>query len=459
MRLDITAHGGDVQLVGLTVTAASNGGTARAGDAAAADGQHGASKRKNIVSAAGAIDPIPAAALRRVVAGLEVEGSSSSSSPASGNDAAGQLQSPSRATLFPADLAVPASLEDAVAGLKEFNLDQKVAAAKEKAKETAATHPKVPEHMRAALALFVAQGSTADGGADAEADKAVYQLANEALQSLDPSTLQPWRDFLWLVLHAWKLVRPEPETVVFRGCSTALADLNLDYSGAAGNGAVLCWAGASPVATSMNVLRQALATSTPDNAGAGMDADGNASPKPRTIVALQLAGSGSSQGRDLSYFGGYSSDRIRPPIVFLPPGVSFTVKSVTVLGNGVAMVRCIESSGGSEPGGGASAILDTTFAADNGLPGGRSTPATGPLVPLPGQVAPPSAEPSESAAPPAPAAATSAAAYFGSGSANAEERALHYLPSSSDDEEEEEDGLEDEYWSEDDDVSSGYSEE
>jgi hypothetical protein len=100
-----------------------------------------------------------------------------------------------------------------------------------------------------------------------------------------------------------------------------------------------------------------------------------------------------SLGRDLSYFGEYSSDRIRPPLVFLPPGLSFTVTSITALGGGVTVVRCTEvpihatplSPAGDEPASvsrprPAGMILDLSYVDSEGNSVGAS-PAVGPLIP------------------------------------------------------------------------------
>ena len=117
--------------------------------------------------------------------------------------------------LFPADLAVAASLEDAVAALKDLepfgaNMPVLVEGAKEKAKETVHTHPGVPEHMRAALAFYVADSDGGGGGggevkdgaeaaapAAASSSTSVYDLIDQALKGSDPiQAVAPWRDLL-----------------------------------------------------------------------------------------------------------------------------------------------------------------------------------------------------------------------------------------------------------------------
>jgi hypothetical protein len=92
----------------------------------------------------------------------------------------------------------------------------------------------------------------------------------------------------------------------------------------------------------------------------------------------------------LSYFSDFSSDRIRPPLVFLPPGVSFTVKSLTALGGGATIIRCEELPHAVEGGEALaslanlvrtpSMILDLTYLDDDGEPT-AVVHAAGPLSP------------------------------------------------------------------------------
>jgi len=396
--------------LGFTEGSGSSGGNGVGGAGEHSNVDASSKKRKNVLQpgAAGKIDPVPKQALLRI-AGVATEGAVGAADGQDGNRAIASaethrtsiaIQDIGRtAALFPADLSVAESLDDAVAALKGAqlvqNIDARLEAAKEKAKATEITHPKIPEHMRAALAFYVAD--EAEAGAEAGTTGAaacVYDLIDQALKSTDRSALLPWRDLVWLVLHAWKLVRPEPESTIYRGCNIPLSELPMQYTengsssssinGSSGGGAgdesndtVLCWAGASPAATSMHILRTLL----------GQEG-------PRSYFALKLgSGGGSSQARDLSYFGRYYSDRIRPPVVYLPPGIQFTVKSVTTLGNGVAMVRCIETTNaGAVNVGGFGRILDTSYIGKDGSP----TPATqlqarGPLMPrtgsTPGSVA------------------------------------------------------------------------
>ena len=85
--------------------------------------------------------------------------------------------------------------------------------------------------MRAALSLYAAGVGTPpradaandDGGPDASPRATpIYALVNAALRSADAGAMVPWRDFVWLVLHAWKKLRPEPETTLYRGMPFAL---------------------------------------------------------------------------------------------------------------------------------------------------------------------------------------------------------------------------------------------
>ena len=78
-----------------------------------------------------------------------------------------------------------------------------------------------------------------------------YFLMNKALRDKDRRAALPWRDYIWLLLHALKLLPPSRESVVFRGCKgKSLSELGLQVK----PGKEVVWSGFSSTATTVDVM-------------------------------------------------------------------------------------------------------------------------------------------------------------------------------------------------------------
>ena len=239
IKFIITAHGCDCQLISITaqriaLSAVPGQVVGGQGSAFAVGGQDTRRQRPALTAA---VEPIPVSILERIAdVGLE-SGVINSTGPG----------------LFPKDFPVPLSLEEAVAGVATLvgQTDQ-VNEALRKAQETEAVHPHIPEHMRAALALYAQDAvpreesfhfrlnralrsicTSATDNNDTYADTAANTNNNTntndsitdadstdttTLADADTDALSPWRNYLWLLLHALKHLEPVPELRLYRGC-------------------------------------------------------------------------------------------------------------------------------------------------------------------------------------------------------------------------------------------------
>lgn len=82
--------------------------------------------------------------------------------------------------------------------------------ASKKARKVAKTLPHIPQHMLAAIVLY-----TMEDVADRE--KSVYYILNKALRAKVRANVKPWRDYIWLLLNALKLLPAASSVMVFRG--------------------------------------------------------------------------------------------------------------------------------------------------------------------------------------------------------------------------------------------------
>lgn len=59
----------------------------------------------------------------------------------------------------------------------------------------------------------------------------VYKPLNEALRAQDRAAVMPWRDFIWLLMHALRKVPPiERNVMVYRGMPISLSELGFNYA-------------------------------------------------------------------------------------------------------------------------------------------------------------------------------------------------------------------------------------
>ena len=136
-----------------------------------------------------------------------------------------------------------------------------------------------------------------------------YYVMNAALREKNRQAARPWRDFVWLLLHALRKLPPSKARVVYRGMSgSELAE-----------GAELQWSAFSSTATKVDVMEVFLHTK---EATAGA----------RTMIHLELT---EPVGRDVSAFSLYPQECE----VLLPPNVCFEVVSHYNAGSGLVIVR------------------------------------------------------------------------------------------------------------------------
>ena len=78
-----------------------------------------------------------------------------------------------------------------------------------------------------------------------------YFMMNKALRDKDRKAALPWRDYIWLLLHALKLLPPSRESVVFRGCKgKSMSELGLQVK----PGKEVVWSGFSSTARTVDVM-------------------------------------------------------------------------------------------------------------------------------------------------------------------------------------------------------------
>ena len=112
--------------------------------------------------------------------------------------------------------------------------------------------------------------------------------------------MRPWRDYIWMLLHALKAAPPALQRTVWRGLRVAFGELVGDYE----KGDEPQWSGFSSTATSIEVMTTFLGTE-----GA------------RTLFQIELS---ASIGRDIKPFSLFPAE----DEVLLPPNVVFEVASV-----------------------------------------------------------------------------------------------------------------------------------
>ena len=77
-----------------------------------------------------------------------------------------------------------------------------------------------------------------------------YFMMNKALRDKDRKAALPWRDYIWLLLHALKLLPPSPARNVFRGCKKPMSEFGLQVE----PNKEVVWSGFSSTATTVDVM-------------------------------------------------------------------------------------------------------------------------------------------------------------------------------------------------------------
>ena len=131
------------------------------------------------------------------------------------------------------------------------------------------------------------------------------------LRGKDRSAVRPWRDIIWLLLHALKKLPESPHRTVYRGMKNKPADLGGNYE----KEDEFTWSGFTSTSTNMEVMKSFV----------GKVGD-------RTLFVLKSDGC----GRGLVDFSLFPSE----DEVVLPPNVRFEVESVFDTGNGLVILQC-----------------------------------------------------------------------------------------------------------------------
>ena len=148
---------------------------------------------------------------------------------------------------------------------------------------------------------------------------------NAALREKNRQAVRPWRDFVWLLLHALRKLPPSRARVVYRAMpGVVLAE-----------GAELQWSAFSSTATKVDVMKAFLPETTAPGWFFASNTASNTGP--RTMVHLELT---EPVGRDVSAFSLYPQECE----ALLPPNVCFKVVSRYNDGSGLNIVQCTQTS-------------------------------------------------------------------------------------------------------------------
>ncbi|EOD21600.1 hypothetical protein EMIHUDRAFT_240965 [Emiliania huxleyi CCMP1516] len=145
---------------------------------------------------------------------------------------------------------------------------------------------------------------------DMPRERSPYYVMNAALREKNRQAVRPWRDFVWLLLHALRKLPPSKARMVYRGMAGCVLE----------EGDELQWSAFSSTATKVDVMQVFLDT---EEATAG----------PRTMIHLELT---EPVGRDVSAFSLYPQECE----VLLPPNVCFEVVSQYNASSGLVIVQC-----------------------------------------------------------------------------------------------------------------------
>ena len=156
------------------------------------------------------------------------------------------------AGLFPADLPVlPLALalepvQDAIA-----TFAQQLKLALKQGKKLQKKHPAMTVDMCSAIVFYTMEAEPREGS--------LYYHLNGALRAKDRAAVRPWRDYIWLLLHALRKLPASDKTVAFRGCQRASSALGFDLT----PGSDFQWAAFSSTATTIDVMKDFLGTTGP----------------------------------------------------------------------------------------------------------------------------------------------------------------------------------------------------
>ena len=219
--------------------------------------------------------------------------------------------------MFPADLPVP-SFASALAPLigklpkVEPNVGQLAKMAWRKAGSIQSQFPSLSRDECAAITLYTME--------DIPRERSPYYVMNAALREKNRQVVKPWRDFVWLMLHALRKLPPSKARIVVRGSRGTASQLGIS---SLTEGTEVQWSAFSSTATKVDVM--AIFLDDPDEENA--DTSG-----PRTMIHLELT---EPIGRDVSAFSLHPGECE----VLLPPNICFEVVSHYDAGSGLLMVQ------------------------------------------------------------------------------------------------------------------------
>ena len=212
--------------------------------------------------------------------------------------------------LFPANLPLP-SLEDALMPLAATlphlhpSSGRTVKIARKQAKRAQAKHPNISLDKCTAIVLYTMEEEYAR-------ETSLYYVLNLALRNKMRHVVRPWRDYVWLLLHALRELPPSTEVTVFRGCKTTPADLGLELT----EGFEFTWSAFSSTATKQGVMQTFVGQSGP-----------------RTLMTIKMT---EQVGRDVRDFSLYPSENE----ILYPPNMCFEIVDSFDAGNELIMVQC-----------------------------------------------------------------------------------------------------------------------
>ena len=213
--------------------------------------------------------------------------------------------------LFPNDLPLP-SLEDAlvpIAAASQLShlhptTGRSVKIARKQAKRAQAKHPSLTLDECTAIVLYTIE--------EFPRENSLYYALNLALRNQLRKAVRPWRDYIWLLLHALRKLPPATATIVFRGCTNSPDELGLELTA----GFDFTWSSFSSTATTQDVMQSFVGQSGP-----------------RTLMTIELV---EASGR---YVRDFSLSPEENEILF-PPNMCFEVVSSFDAGNELIMVQC-----------------------------------------------------------------------------------------------------------------------
>ena len=211
--------------------------------------------------------------------------------------------------LFPADLPLP-SLEDALMPLAVMlpqlhpSSGRSVKIARKQAKRAQAKHPNLSMDKCIAIVLYTME--------EIPREESLYYALNLALRNQMRNAVRPWRDYVWLLLHALRELPLAAEMLVFRGCKTTPADLGLELT----KGFDFTWSSFSSTATQQDVMQTFVGQTGP-----------------RTLMTIKMT---EPVGRDVRDFSLYPGENE----ILYPPNMCFEVVSSFDAGNQLIMVQC-----------------------------------------------------------------------------------------------------------------------